>query len=63
MNERAQLITATPMVLSLRDPFVGAVFYSAPKHHGWPDVPSQRKRGILARRARAFAGRKGGSHA
>jgi hypothetical protein len=60
VNERAQLITAMPMVLSLRNPFAGAVFYSAPKHHGWPDVPSQRKRRILERRARAFAGRKGG---
>lgn len=53
MNERAQLITAMPMVLSLHDPFAGAAFYSAP----WPDVPSQRKRRILERRARAFAGR------
>ena len=33
------------------------VYYTAPKHHGWPDVPSQRKRRILERRARAFAGR------
>lgn len=58
MNERAQLITATPMILSLHDPFAGAVYYSAPKHHGWPDVPSQRKRRILERRARAFEGRR-----
>lgn len=63
MNDPAQLITATPMVFPLHDPFAGAVFYSAPKRHGWPDVPSQRKRRILERRARAFAGRKGGSHA
>lgn len=60
MNERAQLVTAMSMVLSLHDPFAGAVFYSAPKRHGWPDVPSQRKRRILERRARAFAERKGG---
>jgi len=58
VNERAQLITSTPMVLSLHNPFAGAVFFSAPKFHGWPDVPSQRKRRILARRARAFAGRR-----
>jgi hypothetical protein len=57
VNESAQLVTAMPMVLSLHDPFAGAVFYSAPKHHSWPDVPSQRKRRIYARRARAFAGR------
>lgn len=35
------------------------VYYSAPKHHGWPGRPSQKKRRIYARRARAFAGRAG----
>lgn len=54
MNERAQLVTAMPMLFPLHDPFAGAVFYSAPKHHGWPDVPSQRKRRILERCARAM---------
>ena len=58
MNENTQGETATPMVLYRLNPFAGAVFFSAPKHHGWPDVPSQRKRRILERRARAFAGRR-----